>query len=181
MTCFLFSPVLCYSSGTEFCVNTVFLFLSHPLSLAHDLLFLSVGRELSVLNALKISGFGSIPESMRNLLIQALRKWGSDSVVVTWTWIAEESLEADSIWPARSLHTCFTHADQTDPVCAELTGSKTKTLLVGNSFNGLASLNLLFDHCGLKTLNTPGALSVLSVMEKYVIFLFFIDVKKSTS
>lgn len=110
---------------------------------------------------------------MRNLLIQALRKWGSDSVVVTWTWIAEESLEADSIWPARSLHTCFTHADQTDPVCAELTGSKTKTLLVGNSFNGLASLNLLFDHCGLKTLNTPGALSVLSVMEKYMIFLFF--------
>lgn len=111
---------------------------------------------------------------MRNLLIQALRKWGSDSVVVTWTWIAEESLEADSIWPARSLHTCFTHADQTDPVCAELTGSKTKTLLVGNSFNGLASLNLLFDHCGLKTLNTPGALSVLSVMEKYMIFLFFL-------
>lgn len=50
MTCFIFSLVLCYSSGTEFCVNTVFLFLSHPLSLAHDLLFLSVGRELSVLN-----------------------------------------------------------------------------------------------------------------------------------
>lgn len=50
MTCFLFSPALCYSSGTVFWVNTVFLFLFHALSSAHDLLFLSVGRELNVLN-----------------------------------------------------------------------------------------------------------------------------------
>lgn len=123
------------------------------------------------MQALKISGFGLILDSMRNLLIQALRKWGSDSVVVTWTWIAEESLVADCTWPARSLHTCFTNAALTNPVCAELTGGF-KTLLVGNSFNGLASLNLLFDHCDLKTFSTWETLSVLSVMEKYMIFFW---------
>lgn len=43
-------------------------------------------------------------------------------VTQTW-WIAEESLVADCTWPARPLHTCFTNADLTEPLCAELTGA----------------------------------------------------------
>lgn len=41
---------ICYSSGTVFCANTVFQFLSGALSSAHDLLFLSAGRKRKALD-----------------------------------------------------------------------------------------------------------------------------------
>lgn len=67
--------------------------------------------------ALKISGLGSTLESMIDFLIQAWRRLGSDSVVVTQTcWIAEESLSATCTWPASPLHIRFTNADRTDPM-----------------------------------------------------------------
>lgn len=74
-TCFLSSPALCYSSGTVFCVNTVFLFLSHALSSAHDLLFLSVGRELSILNTCL---FGSQRSFCHYILMQSFEN--------QWLW-----------------------------------------------------------------------------------------------
>ena len=111
---------------------------------------------------MKISGLGSTLESMIDLLIQALRRLGSDSLVVTQIcWITEEGLSADCTWPASSLHICFTNAHLTDPTYAELIDAF-KTFVVGNTYNGLGSLNFLFDHCDLKILSTAvGTLSSL--------------------
>lgn len=83
---------------------------------------------------------------------QALRRLGSGSGVVTQTcWVAEESPPA--------LHTCFTNADLTDPMYAEPMDAF-KTLVVGNTYNGLGSLNFLFSHCDLKILSAAvGTLS----------------------
>lgn len=99
---------------------------------------------------------------MIDLLVQALRRLGSDSVVVTQTcWIVDEILSADCTWPASSLHIYFTSADLTHPMYAELIVAF-KTLVVGNTYNGLGSLNFLFDHCDLKILSTAvGTLSSL--------------------
>lgn len=100
-------------------------------------------------------------------------------MVVTQTcWIAEESLSADYTWPASSLHTCFTNDDLTDPMYAELI-DVFKTLVVGNTYNGLGSLNFIFDHCDLKIVSTAvGSLSSLCDGE---MLLHAFDVKKSTS
>lgn len=105
---------------------------------------------------------GSTLESMIDLLIQALRRLGSNSVVVTQTcWMAEESLSADYTWPANSVHTCFTNDDLTDPMYAELI-DVFKSLVVGSIYNGLGSLNFVFDHCDLKIVSTAvGTLSSL--------------------
>lgn len=91
---------------------------------------------------------------MIDLLIQALRRSGSDSVVVTQTcWSAEESLSANCTWPASSVCICFTNADLTDPMYAELIDAF-KTLVVGSTYIGLGSLNVLSDHCDLRILST---------------------------
>lgn len=91
---------------------------------------------------------------MIDLLIQALRRLGSGSVVVTQTcWIAEESLSANCTRSASSLHICFTYAYLTDPTYTQLIDAF-KTLVVGNTYNGLGSLYFLFNYCHLKTLST---------------------------